>query len=214
MSISAQIIPDWLHHPSAIADSALPAIQHELLSLFEYLMTTEQGDPGTLGVTTSGQLTRQELLERLPATVQELARLRIDRYLEFVGIFWLRPGADKLPIHIDDPSGAYSFALNIPVQNCHESWTVWYDAEIDYDAPIPEAATAAKYDPGGRVIRGTAREIDRVNSGFSSWVNISVPHRGITLGQESRLNASLRFNPAIKPLIFSNYFQRYLIRQN
>jgi hypothetical protein len=123
----------------------------------------------------------------------------------------LRPGFAELPIHIDDPEFNVNVALNIPVQGCRDSYTVWYDAEIDFSANIPDYATDGIYNPGGRVIKGQAKEIDRIDSGDPSWVNISVPHQGIYIGGQERINASIRFTSDIYNILDSEFFNEHLV---
>jgi hypothetical protein len=88
---------------------------------------------------------------------------------------------------------------------------VWYDAEIDFNAKIPDYATDGIYDPGGRTITGTAKEIARIDSGVPSWVNIAVPHRGMYISGQERINASLRFTSEIYDILDSEFFNQQLV---
>jgi hypothetical protein len=204
-------IPNWLHKPANIDSKVLPRIQEELLQLFNETKNSYLYTDKTMGFSTKDLFTKVELLKKTPSLTRELTRLKIVKYFDALCLFWLRPGYAELPIHVDDPDFNVNIALNIPVTGCRGSYTVWYDAEIDFDAKIPEYATDGIYDPGGRIIKGQAKEIDRMDSGDPSWVNISVPHRGIYASGEERINASIRFTSEIYDIIDSEFFNNQLV---
>lgn len=205
-------IPEWLHKPANIDPDRLPQIQEELLSLFEDMKQSYLYSETTMGFTTETVYTKKELLHKIPILARELNRLKILKYFNIIGLFRLKPGLSELPIHIDDPSHTINIALNIPVIGCEDSYTVWYDAEIDYNAGIPAYASDGKYDPGGRMIKGEAKEISRVNCSFPSWVNIARPHQGVYTGTTERINASIRFTSGIYDVIDTDFFKMNLTR--
>lgn len=204
-------IPNWLHKPANIDLKTLPDIQAELLALFEETKTSTLYSDKTMGFSTKDLYNKLDLLKKLPSLARELNRLKIIKYFDVLCVFWLRPDYEELPIHIDDPNFGVTVALNIPVQGCSGSYTVWYDAEIDFGAKIPDYATDGIYDPGGRTIKGQAKEIDRIDSGIPSWVNIAVPHKGIYISGQERINASLRFTSEIYEIIDSEFFNQQLV---
>jgi hypothetical protein len=204
-------IPSWLHKPANINPEVLPKIQDELIQLFNETKTSYLYTDKTMGFSTQNLFNKVELLKKLPTLARELSRLKIIKYFDTLCLFWLRPGFTELPIHIDDPEFNVNIALNIPVQGCRGSYTVWYDAEIDFDANIPDYATDGVYDPGGRTVKDGAREIERIDSGTPAWVNISVPHQGLYVQGQERINASIRFTTEIYDIIDSNFFNEQLV---
>lgn len=204
-------IPKWLHLPAKIEHNRLPLVQAELLAIFNEMKKLPIASEQSMGFSTEGIYDKRDLLLKIPETVRLLNDLKLMKYFKYFGLFWLRPGFSELPIHIDDPAYGETIALNIPVANCQESCTVWYEADIDYDAKIPDYATDGKYDPGGRVIKGVAREIDRVDCSFPSWVNIAVPHQGLHQGTDQRINASFRFTDKFYEIVDTEYFYNNLV---
>lgn len=205
-------IPTWLHRPANIDKQVLPNIQAELLSLFEETKSSVLYSDKTMGYNTKDLYDKLDLLKKLPSLSRELHRLKLLKYFNSLCLFWLRPGFDQLPIHIDDPEFRDNVALNIPVQGCNGSFTIWYNAEIDFDSKIPDYATDGIYDPGGRIIKGTAQEIARLDSGISSWVNISVPHQGVYIEGQERINASIRFTQKFyDDILDSEFFTKQLV---
>lgn len=204
-------IPNWLHQPANINSNALADIQLEILNLFNETKTSRLFSEKTMGFSTKDLYNKVELLKKLPSLTRELNRLKILKYFDILCLFWLRPEYSELPIHIDDPEFNVNVALNIPVQGCTGSYTVWYNAEIDFNAKIPDYATDGIYDPGGRTIKGTAKEIARIDSGIPSWVNIAVPHRGMYISGQERINASLRFTSEIYDILDSEFFNQQLV---
>lgn len=204
-------IPTWRHLPAKIDAARLPAVQQELLAMFNEMRSMPIASEQSMGFSTGGIYEKKDLLLKIPNTVKLLNDLKLITYFKYFGLFWLRPGLSELPIHIDDPTYNENIALNIPVLECADSYTIWYDAEVDYDAKIPDYATDGKYDPGGRVIKGPAREIDRVNCSFPSWVNVAVPHQGYYTGSAERINASFRFTDKFYNLVDTEYFYDNLV---
>jgi hypothetical protein len=204
-------IPNWQHLPARIDVERLPMVQQELFSIFNEMRSMAIASEHSMGFSTEGNYNKIELLQKIPNTAKLLNDLKLVKYFRHIGLFWLRPGLSELPIHIDDPLHKENIALNIPVMNCADSYTVWYDAEIDYNTKIPDYATDGKYDPGGRVIKGSAREIDRVNCSFPSWVNLAVPHQGVYTGSAERINASFRFTDKFYDLVDTEYFYNNLV---
>ena len=105
----------------------------------------------------------------------------------------------SLPLHVDTIDWTTrSYGLNIPVLNCADSFTVFYQAEIDcptQDNPADPRSSSffCKQD--------TAVEIDRLESINPCWVNICIPHRPIINHQLPRILASFRFSPEVHDLL-------------
>ena len=127
----------------------------------------------------------------------------IGEYLESIGLCqrWSFTGIAKLeaqgtlPLHSD---GKCRWALNLPILNCEQSYTIWYDAELKEDVVKPVVidgvVTSASY---VKYREETAVEIDRVCSNQPLWVNVQTPHSAINYSDKPRIILSLRFSPEL-----------------
>lgn len=103
-------------------------------------------------------------------------------------------------IHVDNSDWKTScYGLNIPIINCDNSYTVWYDTELEDTI----------YDDDD--IRNTARiqkpktdaiEIERLDASQPAWVNTSIPHRPVSTHTRPRAILSARFNPELHDLLY------------
>lgn len=183
--------PNWLFKPVSVDN--LEAIQVELITILYKEIPNFDNDRPTFHVT-------------LRENIEFFAPL-YTKFIESFGILdrWthsaiITTNADyKFPIHVDNLGWEERcYGLNLPLINCEESFTVFYDAIID---PRPmygkenDAATA-------RLIRkGTiATEIDRFPASQPAWVNTSIPHNPITLHNKPRAVISARFFPEVHEL--------------
>jgi hypothetical protein len=99
-------------------------------------------------------------------------------------------------IHIDYPSNGV--ALNVPILNCNDTYTVWYDAK-DRIETASAYATDSWNEPAKSPMfdESTAVELDRIDSNVPHWVNIAVPHAAVCNHNKVRINASIRFSDTI-----------------
>jgi hypothetical protein len=110
-------------------------------------------------------------------------------------------GSKPFPIHIDGEDWENRcFALNLPVYNCDQSYTVWYKGTRSglpggYTDPNDNRSDAILYD------EATAVEIDRMPASTPAIVNISVPHRPVTLHGKLRYLVSTRFGPELFDIV-------------
>ena len=165
------------------------------------------------------QLIVREILECLDAEsegsnffIQDTDRFRahcpaLCDYLRSIDLYtrWSFTGIAKLdargvlPLHSD---GRCRWALNLPIQNCEQSYTIWYNAEVKEDVVKPVVidgvATAATY---VKYQEETAVEIDRVCSNQPLWVNVHTPHSAVNLGDQTRILLSLRFSPELDDIL-------------
>jgi len=105
----------------------------------------------------------------------------------------------SLPLHVDGTDWVNrAYGLNLPVLNCKDSFTVYYNAEIlcpaidDADDPRASALYCRE---------DTAVEIDRIEVSNPYWANVIVPHRPIVTHQLPRILASFRFDPELHDLL-------------
>jgi hypothetical protein len=106
-------------------------------------------------------------------------------------------------VHVDDKDWAsHCFALNLPLQNCENSYTVWYETSSDEGIGIPNSENPADPYYFFHNVRGfhehqLVKEIGRWEVSKPAFVNIGMPHRPESHHNDLRLLLSIRFSPEI-----------------
>lgn len=143
-------------------------------------------------------------------------------WLKDVGIYskWIstafsvvNSNTNPMRTHVDSlDNDSRRVSLNIPILNCQGTYTVWYDAELDFsnqgpvdispDDPRWEKLHGRfKYDPPLRTglwtIESTEKEVMRVETTSPLLVNITRPHRPMSDHNEMRILACSRFSPEL-----------------
>jgi len=183
--------PDWLYHPAAIDSNRLPAIRQELASIYHQIP-----DRHKWGSTTFNMVDDQKIIQdHCPVLCEHLQQMKILNWLSFIGFITVNPEM-KFPMHIDNNPGEFEIALNIPVENCHDSYTVWYNAEISKKSPVPYIKTIdAEVENTAMLIdEASAVEIGRFSADVPAWININVPHNLVCSHDLIRVGATLRFD--------------------
>lgn len=129
-----------------------------------------------------------------------------------------RNGCDDWPVHVDYPSTSDAYAsINIPILNCEDSYTVFYDAAIDINKQIPMVLHNGQYpgvgwdahsqtsddtselrNQGGFFCKPeSAIEIARAESWKPNIINTTVPHRPIIPHNKERVMAAIRIRPEL-----------------
>ena len=149
--------------------------------------------------------------EFLPTLVDWLTHIGLyDRWIT-VAFSTVNHSEHPMRIHVDSTAvDQRRISVNIPVLNCEKTYTVWYDAELDYDNVLPEVIspeveaklhTRLKYDPAIKYshwgIESTAVEIKRLETNQPVIVNITIPHRPVSDHNQTRILACLRFTPEL-----------------
>jgi hypothetical protein len=186
-------IPTWCWKPFDILDSELSQIQKEFQSIQQQLFPD-------LNKNNFLYIDKDTLEYQAPAYCQFLKRVELyERRSNTAIISNQRDHA--FPIHADgDNEANRCFALNLPVYNCDQSYTVWYkgtrsDRPGEYTDVSDKRSYAIFYD------EATAVEIDRMPASTPAIVNISVPHRPVTLHNNLRYLVSTRFNPELFDIV-------------
>jgi hypothetical protein len=182
--------PDWLYQTPALDANALPLIQKELLKLS--LVTKDNLVPysSTFVIYGMHPEQRKNIFDRCPVLIQELLRLKLLGSLSYIGLISVDANKE-FPPHID----TLDVGLNIPLYNCDNTYTVWYDAEI-LDQPLPDYAIGSSFVETARIVDPkNAVEIGRVEANQPWWINTNIPHRPETHHDQLRLAASIRFLP-------------------
>ncbi len=183
--------PDWLYHTPALDNNALPAIRKELtkLSLLtkHNMLVRYTSTFSCIGLFDGD---KQKISETCPTLQQELQRLDLLDIMYFVG-FVSVDSQKEFPPHID----TVDVGLNIPLYNCDNTYTVWYDAKI-LDQPFPDHVIGQEVIQKARIVdKKNAVEIGRVEANRPLWINTNVAHRPETHHDKLRMAASIRFHP-------------------
>lgn len=135
----------------------------------------------------------------------KLYSFHLKNFLEKYNLFnrWKNTGISviesnsSLQIHTDSILQNRIYALNIPIENCENSYTVWYQKKNNLspkffyyntnDGPI----LYFNYEPEN------VNEIDRIESKYPVFVNVKEPHKGESFNQNKRILISLRFTPEL-----------------
>lgn len=124
----------------------------------------------------------------------------------------LQQGDRKYPIHRDFPSWKMrNIALNIPILNCHDSFTVWYDAKLVEQNPA-ELGDNVYTKHSRKVDEASAVEIGRCDSTVPQWINVFVPHAPTVYHQLPRISVSIRFHPELFDLVSNGYFEENMVK--
>jgi len=149
---------------------------------------------------------------------QDILRTEATTYIEYlvnIGLYdrWAQSvyigtkGEKRLkdsPIHVDSEDWqTRAYALNIPLINCENSHTVWYDTkEYDEDAYSGDDQKVKGYKTARGFKPETSKEIGRLETNNPAWINVSIPHRAENNNNDLRLVLSTRFWPEIHEFFF------------
>jgi hypothetical protein len=184
--------PTWLY--KSITVDNLAQIQAECLAVFNKHYTTAFGGRGFTFIYIDQDILRAEA----PTYIQFLKE--IDLYEKWSATAMIGMiGESRLtdsPIHVDSTDWlARSYALNIPIVNCGDSNTVWYNVaerdELSYSSDDTRFTTVQTFKPE------TSTEIGRMSSNNPAWINVGIPHRAENNNANLRLLFSTRFYPEL-----------------
>ena len=179
--------PDWLYHEPNIESDVVAIIKKELLKL-----SVVDRPNNLVEYTSTFVAASQELTHKLcPTLIQQLDKFNLLKDFCFVAFISV-VGQKEFPPHVDVGTDV---GLNIPLMNCEDTYTVWYDAKI-VDRELPTYVIGSDVAHMARVCDPrTAVEIGRCDSNQPYWINTNVPHRPETHHNQFRLAASIRFHP-------------------
>jgi len=110
-------------------------------------------------------------------------------------------------IHIDSTlTEQRRVSLNMPFLNCDNTWTVWYDCDIDQtevptELPPEILHSRFQHDPSLRFgrwgVEQGAQEIARAEMNTPVIVNVTIPHRPISSHNLQRILLCHRFTPEL-----------------
>jgi hypothetical protein len=202
-----QSTPDWLYQTPALDDNVLPDIQKELTKLSIHTRADMLVPyTSTFAVYGASPEQKKNVFDWCPVLCQELLRLKLLDNFYFIG-FVSVDASKEFPPHID----TLDVGLNIPLHNCDNTYTVWYDAKI-LDQPFPAHVIGTKAIEAARIVdKKNAVEIDRVEANRPLWLNTNVAHRPETHHDKLRMAASIRFYP--EPINEKGELWPHLIKQ-
>jgi len=185
--------PEWRYRPITVDN--LEAIQEELIPILH----REYPDFNT-GKPTFCFVLREKIEPYAPLYSKFIESFGIlDRwhYSAFITIT-----ADyNFPIHVDSLHWqSRCYGLNIPLINCEDTYTVFYDAEIETETFFEDTNPINS----SRIIKkgAIATEIDRMPASQPAWVNISIPHTPVSLHNKPRAIISARFRPELHDILY------------
>lgn len=186
-----QSTPDWLYQTPALDADALPLILKELIKLSVHtkssLLVPYSSTFAVYGILPEE---RKNIFDWCPALIKELQRLKLLDSFYWVG-FVSVDASKEFPPHID----TLDVGLNIPLFNCDDTYTVWYDAKI-LDQGFPDHVIGTPIVEKARIVdKKNAVEIGRVEANRPLWINTNVAHRPETHHDKLRMAASIRFFP-------------------
>lgn len=108
-------------------------------------------------------------------------------------------------VHTDSNDPNRIYALNIPVLNCTNTYTVWYKEKAT------NSFKNSSYLSSGNTVDYNQYDLDKVDevlrleSSNCAFVNVKIPHRGISMHNKVRFLVSLRFSPDLQKFEIENF---------
>lgn len=201
----------WCYHQI----SNIPNLTDIQQELYEYMLSVKPSTDTWTGTVVF--LQKAKIYKQTPLFNEYLKSLGVfDRWYYSLLIYTNQ--GKTLPIHVDRPPWQNEhgrYGLNIPVYNCENTYTVWYeDCDIDYNdeetgnaiVDMSRHVSDAYYKEGYRTARfikkdSSYREIDRLDSSKPAWVDYTIPHQPITNHNMPRALFTTRFVPDVSDII-------------
>lgn len=141
-----------------------------------------------------------------PEFVKHLNLINIGNLLCGVGIIIVYPGT-KFPIHVDHEEDiTQQVGLNVPVQNCNNSFTVWYQNVNKTKYPDKEISGNMYTDQICQFDGDNPIEVARCELTKPVWINTGLPHTAESQNPGLRISASFRFHKEILELLKNENF--------
>ena len=189
--------PNWLFCPVQVDSNELTTIQHDLTN-FAYKTVVPIKQVGFYFIDPS------VVEEHSPTCASLLKRLNLyDRWAQAglsVTINDVHWGYNA--VHIDHHDiNARCFAFNIPLINCHDSYTVFYRSKTKNTGKKFVTSWVHKGEDHKNVLifenDNDLEEIARYSANQCAFINVSVPHRPVTEHDKFRVVLTNRFTPEL-----------------
>jgi hypothetical protein len=192
--------PTWLYKSADIPNTLLPLFQKEFTKIYKKFVKDLDKQPN--------QFVSEEdisiIPNEYPYIYKYLKLLGLHKSIVRLGLIVTTSPELTFAVHSDWPATGY--ALNIPVLNCENTYTAWYDAKITnvkgniYSTDSWKGvAESYMYD------NSTAVELDRIEANKPHWINIHVPHSPISDLNKLRINATIRFTDDVYDFLNRKY---------
>lgn len=203
---SIYVAPDWLYKPAKLNPELYPVIRKELLKIFQTRFQDTKPSEITSQFVVPADV--HSVKKSCPALMEQLNEYGLADSFVMLAMIIVTPGPEY-PVHVDTLNpGRMSFGLNIPVLNCNDSYTAWYDTEILYHETFaPNILTPSIYYGTALPCRVEgAVEIDRCSADTPHWINVIKPHAAVCNHSKLRVNSSLRFDKKIFEMVHDGSF--------
>lgn len=166
----------------------LKTIQEELWQNYDFIIsssseyTKENDAKQSIGVLTVTLVKKDILLASSPALVKYLTDVNLLEKLQITALITAGPGSPE-KVHTD---GVYQNALNLPIHNCQDGFTLFYQPVEDRSVHVGKLTGAAIIENPGDVVT-----MSKVNS--PHWINTFMPHKSLNNSNTNRYSLSLRF---------------------
>ncbi len=163
----------------------LNQLQQQVLNIID----TSDWETWNLSYKWSDQLFQNNIL------IKNLRQYNWHNKVKSIGIFALTPDSD-FPIHHDSTGDKYS--LNIPIQNCNNTYTLFYESEIPpseqyrYDPVKNHRQSYWQYDSS------RCKEIARIEMSRPHLIDVSGPHNVINPTNKTRIIMLVRLSTDIE----------------
>jgi len=177
--------PTWCYKKPIIDN--LEEIQQELnLELLKY----------NRGVYNFSRIKSEEVKEQLPLASTLLQDMGL--YDRWSHVILVKVENEQWNPHIDCFDWKVnSYSFNIPLKNCENSYTVFYEGNIINEKPQKNKYMRGTDESHRTVDPESLVEICRVDANQPLWINTTIPHTPIVYHKKPRLNACFRFIPEI-----------------
>lgn len=193
-------IPTWLYKPANVPSTLLPIFKKEFIKVFDKFVKNLDEQPN--------QFVSEQDISIIPLEYPYLYKylklLGLNESIVRIGLIVTNSPDLTFAVHTDWPATGY--ALNIPVLNCENTYTAWYEAQkTDVKGNIYSTDSWKGVAESYMYDNTTAIEIDRTDANIPHWINIHVPHSPICNYNKLRINGTIRFNEAVYDYLNSKY---------
>jgi hypothetical protein len=182
--------PSWFYKEISVPE--LADIQREVNQILTTLISVKDTE------VTFFYIDRNLLETSVPSYTKFLDRLGLLERWKYSAVITTQ-GNKEFPIHVDALEWEdRCYGLNLPILNCEDSDTVWYDAEIIDELPTNQQD---RRNSARLCVTETAKELCRMPASKPAWINISIPHRPESRHTNLRAVISARFEPEVHNLL-------------
>ena len=169
----------------------LKTIQGELWSNYDYVASFSEQYTSSYDGThdLSGLkvyvIDKDLLLSKSPALTQYLTDVKLLKHLKVIAFVEAQYGSPE-KVHRD---GTFQNALNIPIHNCQDGYTLWFK-QVDKE----ELVIGNKHkNTTSYIINTPGESVAKARVSNPQWFNTFIPHTSVNQSNVTRFSISLRF---------------------